>query len=177
MVTVLPSFNSRRVLHDYIVGYYGPAAGHGARLAADDYQLARDLSAWKQRVHSAWPGVRISLVGDPPGSMPAGETLRVKVSVDLAGLEPGDVRVECVVHREMCSEVMVPLQRFASHGPFGDGIRELDGEPVYVEPFEPAAQRAADGRCEYRLAFGSPWTGAMRYEIRAVPQHPALLHP
>jgi starch phosphorylase len=177
MVTVLPHFNSRRVLHDYLVGYYGPAAGHGARLAADDYRLARDLSAWKERVHSAWPGIQIHLLGSPGGSLLAGETLRVGVSVDLAGLEPEDVRVECVVHRVMCSEVMVPLQRFASHGPFGDGVRELDGEPVYVAPFEPAAEPAADGRYEYHLSFTSPWSGAMRYEIRAVPQHPALLHP
>ena len=119
----------------------------------------------------------VDLLDDPPGSLRAGETLQVGVSVDLAGLEPGDVRVECVVHREMCSEVMVPVQRFASHGPFGDGVRELDGEPVFVAPFEPAAESAADGSCKYHLAFTSPWTGAMRYEIRAVPQHPALLHP
>jgi starch phosphorylase len=177
MVTVLPDFNSRRVLHDYLVGYYGPAAAHGSLLTADDHALARDLSAWKKRVHNAWPGVHISLLSGPQAAMAAGDALKVDVAVELAGLEPEDVRVECVVHREMCSEVMVPLQRFAGHGPVGDGLRELDGELVYVAPFEPAAERAADGKHHYHLSFVSPWTGAMRYEIRAVPRHPALLHP
>lgn len=177
MVSVLPHFNSSRVLHDYLVGYYGPAASHGKRLAAEGHAPARELAAWKQRVQAAWPGVRISLKSATPAALRTGDPLEVSVSVELAGLAPEDVRVECIVHREVCSEVMVPLQRFAGHGPIGDGVREYDDTQVYVAPFEPAAEGPADGSQFYQLSFTSPWSGAMRYEIRAVPQHPSLLHP
>ena len=65
MVSVLPHFNSRRVLHDYLVGYYGPAARHGQRLAADEFAAARELAEWKRRVHKAWPSVTLRLLSLP----------------------------------------------------------------------------------------------------------------
>ena len=50
---------------------------------------------------------------------------RMPVRRLLGGLAPEDVRVECVVHRELCSEESVPLQRFAGYSQVADGVREL----------------------------------------------------
>ncbi|MDJ0928375.1 MAG: alpha-glucan family phosphorylase [Gammaproteobacteria bacterium] len=177
MVTVLPHFNSRRVLHDYLVGYYGPAARQGAALAADNYAAARELAEWKRRVHKAWPSVSLQLVQATQPSIPVDAGLPIEVKVGLGGLSPADIRVECVLHREICSEVIVPVKRYSKHGPVEDGMRDLDDGVVMVLPFEPDEKNSSGGSCQYRLDLQSPWTGALRYEIRAVPTHASLAHP
>lgn len=175
MVTALPHFNSRRFLNDYAVGYYGPAARQGWLLEADDYAGARDLANWKARIRTTWPGLTLALVGDAVSQVPADGRLALEVDVGLAGLSPEDVRVECVLHRVQCSEAAVPLKRFSMHGPVRDGIRRINGDIVMVTPFVPAAGEG--DHCRFRLDMELPWTGALRYEIRAVPRHPQLFHP
>ena len=61
MSTILPHFNMNRVVHDYSVLFYGPAARRGRHLAADGYAVASSLAAWKQQVRTAWPGVALRL--------------------------------------------------------------------------------------------------------------------
>jgi starch phosphorylase len=175
MATVLPHFNTRRFLNDYAVGFYGPACRQGKVLGADNFAVAKDLAQWKRRVREAWPAVTLSLLDQIPERMPVDGTLTMKVQVELGGLQPEDVRVECIVHRDVCSEESVPIQRFAHYGEVKDGVRELDGDLIMVTPFEP---QAGDGDTrEYRLDMESPWTGQLRCEIRAVPSHPHLAHP
>lgn len=177
MATVLPHFNSRRFLHDYSVGFYGPACRQGKLLGADNFAIARDLAAWKRKVRDSWPNVGLSLQGAIPARMPVGGTLSIAVDVSLGGLDPRDVRVECVLHREVCSEESVPLQRFARYGQIDDGVRELDDDLVLVAPFEPDDDAGRSDSRTYRLDLQSPWTGQLRCEIRAVPSHPHLAHP
>jgi starch phosphorylase len=178
MVSVLPHFNSRRVLHDYAVGFYGPAARHGRQVEADGYAVATDLAAWKRRVHHAWPGVTLRLIGAPQPRLEFHAPLELEVEVSLGELSPGDVRVECVLHRELCSEVAVPVKTFSRHVTVADGVRELDDDLVLVEAFEPTGQPGeAPGSARYRLSLESPWAGGLRFEIRAVPSHAHLTHP
>lgn len=176
MVTVLPHFNSRRFLHDYAVSFYGPAVRQGKAAAADDYAVARDLAGWKRKVQAAWSGVSLKLVGGAPDRMPVDGKLAIQVEAALGELSPEDVRVECVLHRELCSEMAVPLPSFASRGlQTEDGIRDLDGEPVLVAPF--TGEAVAPGKALYQLNLALPWTGKLHYEIRAVPSHRHLTHP
>lgn len=177
MATVLPHFNSRRFLNDYAVGFYGPASRQGKLLGADNFAVAKDLAKWKHRVSEAWPHVSLRLQGKIPARMPVDGTLSIAAQVALGGLDPEDVRVECVVHREVCSEESVPLQRFAGYPQVADGVRELDDELVMVVPFIPDADSGDSDTRTYRLDMESPWTGQLRCEIRAVPSHPHLAHP
>ena len=62
MATMLPRFNSDRLLHDYACNFYGPAAAKGRAIAADDFSAARELAKWKQRVRPAWNGVALRLL-------------------------------------------------------------------------------------------------------------------
>jgi hypothetical protein len=98
------------------------------------------------------------------------------VDLELNGLDPADVRVECVVRRALCSDVTVPVRQFAARDTGEYGVRHVDGEPVFVQPFT-AGTPDAGGRCRYRLQLQSPWCGAQHYRIRALPRHPDLAHP
>lgn len=176
MATILPHFNMNRVVHDYAVLYYGPAARRGLELAADGYRDATSLAQWKQRVRAAWPGVGLRLAGQAPGTIEHSENIELDVDVALNGLDPGDVRIECVVHRDLCSEVTVPVRQFAGRGSASPGLRTVGDEHVFVQLLEPVGASTA-GVQRYRLAFRPPWCGALHYGIRAVPWHAEMSHP
>ncbi|HVY67054.1 MAG TPA: alpha-glucan family phosphorylase [Gammaproteobacteria bacterium] len=176
MASVLPAFNSERVLRDYLQGFYAPAAHQGRIAAADDFKVARDLGAWKTRARAAWPGVALKMVSRAPAEIGFGQRAVLEVDVALNGLSPDDVRVECVVRRMVGSEVVVPVNGYTENRRPGHGVFHRDGRANLVETFVPGAVDAA-GVCRYRLEMQPPWAGTLQYEIRAVPQHPNLSHP
>ena len=175
MASVLPHFNSERVLRDYIQYFYTPAAQQSRIVANDDFRVARDVAAWKEKVMAAWPGVELKLVQAANKEITFNQPVELEVEVALNGLEPADVRVECLVHRELGSELTVPVVGYAESRRPQSGTTYIDGEPVLLEVFEPLSEASAPA-CRYGLRFSPPWAGALLYEIRAVPQHPHLGH-
>jgi starch phosphorylase len=176
MASVLPHFNSERVLHDYVSNFYAPAAKQGRAVAANEFRAARALADWKAKVIRAWPGVQIEPVTVAPSEIGFHDAVALEVQVALNGLAPADVRVECVMHRAMCSELTLAIKRYAENGHALSGVTYIDDETVLVALFEPG-QRDGAGHCRYRLEIKPPWAGTLRYEVRVVPQHPNLNHP
>jgi starch phosphorylase len=97
MKSILPHFNSIRMAKDYLRDFYVPAAAQGRRLAADEGAAARQLAAWRDKVHRNWPRVRVRLEEQPPKAVNVGEPVSLDVAVYLNGLDPTDVEVECVL--------------------------------------------------------------------------------
>jgi starch phosphorylase len=177
MATVLPHFNSYRVLHDYACGFYGPAARRGRELAADGFAPATELADWKIRLCAAWPSVNLKLASDVADRIDHGERLRLSVDVKSTALGPDDIRVECVLRRVLCSELTVPVPQFSRDTRVRDGIRYVGDDVIAIIPLKAAAEPKQGNICRYELDCMSPWCGALTYEIRAVPQHPHLSHP
>jgi starch phosphorylase len=176
MASVLPAFNSERVLRDYLHDFYAPAARGGRALAADGFKVARELGAWKEKVRAAWPGVSLKQLGQPAAEISFAERVTLEVEVALNGLAPTDVRVECQVRRVLGSELVVPVQGYAENRRPKHGISYLEGRAVLQAPFTPG-HVGGDGNCRYRLELQPPWAGTLQYEVRAVPDHPHLSHP
>ena len=176
MASILPVFNSERVLRDYLHSFYAPAARQGRALAADDFKIARELAAWKAKVRAAWPGVELRRSGNARTEAQFRETVSLEVDVALNGLAPDDVRVEGVVRRALASELEVPVPGYAENRRPHAGVNFIDGERVLLERFTPVAPGEGP-TCRYRLDFKPPWAGSLLYEIRALPQHPHLTHP
>jgi starch phosphorylase len=175
MITSLPHFNSQRVLNDYARCFYGPAARQGRTFAANSFAVARDLGQWKQRVREAWPGLTLRSVSDSPARIVFSESVTLEVEVGLNGLRPEDVRVECVLHRQMCSELAANEKSYAETHRNRDGVVSSGDETVLVSSFVAAPEHA--GVARYRLDLQPPWSGALSYEIRVVPRHANLSHP
>jgi len=98
--TLGPKVLATRMVRDYVLGLYAPAAA-SSRALDGDYQGARELAAWKHRVRAAWSGVRVdhvetSGVADAPE---VGSTLELRAFVSLGELTPGDVDVQVVYGR------------------------------------------------------------------------------
>ena len=126
-----PQYDARRMLDDYARLLYDPAHEYRAETRSENFTRSRNRAAWNNQVQAAWPQVRfVEMSAAPHGPLFSGETMPMRVLVDLAGLVPADVRVEAVVGR------------IDSDGALGDA------EIVSLKPLEQRSNAWAFG-CDY----------------------------
>jgi starch phosphorylase len=156
MMTLLPRFNSQRMVGEYLSRFYIPSSARHRRIAAQEFALARDLAQWKRRVRDAWPKVSLRAAELPSRRASFGEPVRFAVTVQLDGLEAKDIAVELLI---------------------GDTLKEMRLRHA-PESFllQPEGARDANGEQRYALALAPELCGKLEYRIRAYPQHPALAH-
>lgn len=155
IATLLPRFNSERMLNDYITRFYGPASRQARRFEHDDYAAARELADWKARVRGCWSRVRLGCVGSLPRRIAFGERIQVEIAVWLDDLRPQDVKVEMLLGRPCGAQPSRPPCSFALHA-----VRRLEGgEHVYSLDVEPEL------------------CGKVELRFRMYPHHPLLAHP
>ena len=154
MKTLIPRYNSARMVMDYLRTAYAPAARQTRRLGEDGGAAARELAAWKRKVRECWSGVGLGLAQEPATALRHGEHLVLEVWARLNGLEPQDVVVECLL---------------------GEGAENEPGALPLGYPFAPAGT-GEKGSVRYRLEL-TPLAGLQHYRIRTRPSHAALSHP
>jgi len=100
LMYITPRFDCRRMVKEYMEQLYQPAHEQHLRTAAGHFHLTRERAQWNARVREAWDRVRFIDSGDgPTGSWISGKPVPVRATIDLAGLQPEDVRVELVMGR------------------------------------------------------------------------------
>ncbi|WP_433624092.1 alpha-glucan family phosphorylase [Nocardia sp. CA-120079] len=99
--TLGPKVLASRMVRDYAVEYYAPAAFAGKRASADEFAGARAVSEYRRRVDAAWPSVKIIQVDSAglPDTPIIGAELSLSARIDLGGLTPADVTVQAVLGR------------------------------------------------------------------------------
>lgn len=151
-----PKVLADRMVRDYVLGLYAPAA-RSSRTLNGDYAGAQELAHWKHRVRAGWSQVAIdhvesSGVGDAPE---LGEALEVRVFVSLGSLSPDDVDVQ-VVHGRIKHEDNLVDTTVASLG--------------LGETYE-------DGRHRFEGVVELDTTGPFGYTVRVLPKNPHLASP
>ncbi len=155
MRSILPRFNSARMVLDYLRDFYLTALHNGKKFHAENARLARELAEWKARIRLVWPKIRAECIAPAPNLIAQGENFELKVAVEVDGLSQQDLRVEC------------QFGRLDNNGHF---------ELVTHYLFE-ADGTDDKGRKLYTLRLHPPLPGLQAYRIRLVPYHPALTHP
>ena len=155
ITSLLPRFNSSRMLSDYLARFYVPAAHQYRRLSQNDHAGARALAQWKSRVRSAWPRVALRRLDSPQRRIRFGDGLRFEVAVNLDGLQPGDVVVELLFGRPAGGNLPKKARshRFRHERPLESG------EQLYA------------------LELTPEYCGKIEYRIRTYPHHEMLTHP
>ncbi|TLG03461.1 glycosyltransferase family 1 protein [Nocardia cyriacigeorgica] len=99
--TLGPKVLASRMVRDYALDYYVPAAAACRRAVADDFAGARAVAEYRRRVESAWPSVRVVQVDSAglPDTPIIGAPLSLTARIDLGGLTPDDVTVQAVLGR------------------------------------------------------------------------------
>ncbi len=98
---IAPHFTMKRMIDDYIERFYNKEGKRTAELKAKDYSKAREIVAWKERVASAWDGIKVLSVegGESSTNNHTGAEYAVQVTIDTNGLNK-DLGLENVVYKQ-----------------------------------------------------------------------------
>ncbi len=97
---IAPHFTMKRMIDDYISRFYDKEGARAKRLAAHDYALAKEIVAWKEKVATAWDGIKvfdIQAPNDLAGSV-TGRKFDVTAIIDTNGLGK-DLGLEMVIYK------------------------------------------------------------------------------
>ncbi|MFN3397277.1 MAG: alpha-glucan family phosphorylase [Sulfurimicrobium sp.] len=155
MATILPRFNSARMVDEYVSKFYVPASYQGRRYEQDDFAGAKRLSVWKKRIRSAWPNISMRRLDAIPKRIQFGDAVRFEMALKMKGLEPEDVRVELLLRRPTKKDMSDYL-----HFPFSF-------QSVNTETNEHF----------FSLELSPDLCGRLDYKIRVYPYHELLTHP
>jgi starch phosphorylase len=156
MATIMPRFNSKRMVGEYLAKCYLPASRQHRLYKESQYQNSHVIADWKARIQHAWPGVELRRLDIGQQEISFGDSLRFEVGVKLNGLNPGDVNVELLLGLFSKRKILKNSLRY----PFvATGTMTDAGENVF----------AADIKPEH--------CGKLEYHIRAYPYHEMLTHP
>jgi len=150
--TLMPRFNSQRMVMDYVKQYYSPTARQRKRYVENDYEVARQISNWKRLVRNAWPGVSLASAQAHQICMQTGEPLVIEVIANLNGLAPKDVIVECLLGTQNINPEFKTKRIFLLEHKGQDG----------------------ENRYRYQLNLVSPLAGKQVFKIRTYPHHDHL---
>jgi starch phosphorylase len=156
IMTLLPRFNSERMVGEYLSKFYVPASRRGHEFVENKYAIPRALSAWKRRVRGAWPNVQVHPIVMPARAIPFGDHVRFSVGVRMEGLAPEDIVVELLLN-----PAVKELADF-----------RIQGSHVFAH----SGERGENGEYRYTLDVAPELCGKLEYRIRAYPHHKALSH-
>lgn len=93
-------FTTNRMLTDYQNRFYNKLWERSRQLAADDYETAREIAAWKRRISSEWDKVNIVSVRQfdiGREAIMVGTPYHIEAIVDIGNLTPTDIGVELII--------------------------------------------------------------------------------
>ena len=155
--TVVPSFNTHRMVKEYNERLYEPAARANAVLAASSGKKALELAKWKNNIRAAWSQIRISEVKmDASGNVMVGDSLRISAIVQLGSVDPEFVTVQAylgeavngVIHRpgtvdlgkakklETGTYLFEGVIRATDSGTYGVSVRVVPTHPLLTQAHE-----------------------------------------
>ena len=150
---IAPHFTMKRMIDDYIDRFYNKEASRSKRLAANDFKVARQIVAWKERVASLWDGIKVFDVKQhgENATGTTGDSYSIEIIVDTNGIGR-DLAIE---------EVIYQLE---------------NGEEHLVErkPFKIVKEEGNVLTYELRTKIKDP--GVFRYGFRMYPTNSELPH-
>jgi starch phosphorylase len=148
--TLVPVFNTHRMVHEYFNNCYMTALERYDNLKADKAQKARTLTLWRQKIKENWNDVKIIKVdSDGVGPFEVGFNVPVTAALKLGKLSPDDVRVELYV-----------------------GLVDASGELVDASPLPMKFVSKKDTQYIFEGTLPFAKSGRMGYSLRVIPSHP-----
>jgi phosphorylase/glycogen(starch) synthase len=155
MQTLVPRFNTERMLIDYYRDLYLPTARREHELYRESFRMARELADWKRKIPMRFSSLRlldVSIEGIRGETILVERPFDVSVRIDPGKLEPEEVLAELVIGKKD-----------------GNGFME----PPDCVPLRPDG-KDADGTLTFSASYTVRKNGAYAYGIRVLPFHPNL---
>ena len=155
MMSLLPRYNSTRMVDEYVTKFYRSASHKGTLYTENNFAGAKNIAAWKVKIRNAWRGVTLRRLDIPSERANFSEALKFKVAARLNNLEPEDVIVELLMHRQYKKTRLTNFNHFK---------------------FEYTGTKDSDEHI-FELRLTPELCGKQEYYIRIYPCHPLLSHP
>jgi len=156
MRTVVPLFNTHRMVQEYNTSLYEPAARGYALMEQDCFKAAHELSHWKNKITSLWSHVKVVDYGiahqESHHDFYVGESVVIHASVHLGSIRPGDVQVQTYFGSLEKNKVVTPH------------LQEMMVEEMI-----------SDGVFRYTATIPAAESGTYGLNVRVIPIHPYLL--
>jgi glycogen phosphorylase len=154
--TIVPVFNTRRMVQEYNERLYEPAASASGALTADNCQNARDLSAWKNEIRQKWSQLKVLEYHVAPAE-PAPDVFFVGEQIEvIARVHLGDVKPEHV-----CVQAYYgPAENNSIHNASLTNLSDC--------------KHLENGDFEYRGLIPASDSGAYGLNVRIIPYNPHL---
>ena len=155
MQTLVPRFNTQRMLIEYYRDLYLPTATREHDLYGNSFRMARELADWKRKIPMRFSSLRlleVSIDGIRGDTILVEQPFHVAVRIDPGKLEPSEVLVELVIGKKD-----------------GSGFTEPP-ESIVLQP----DGKDAGGALRFSASYTVRQNGAYAYGIRVLPHHPHL---
>ncbi len=151
-----PTFNTNRMLREYVERFYVPAAARSAALRENKFEPARALAKWQAAVREAWPSVAIKhLEAEGMTDLKVGSAFTARALVHLGELSPSDVSVDLY------------LGRVDAKGDLHN-VRTVQMDP---------GETAGGGEQWFAGQVACQGSGRHGYSVRVLPKHTHLQNP
>jgi starch phosphorylase len=149
IANVTPRFSCGRMVAEYMSELYEPSHRFWNSVSQNNFEAARQRSVWDARMNASWDRIQFVDFGESPGDqIMSGSAVPLRATVDLAGLEPSEVRVEAVIGQI--------------------GINgQLEG--TYTLPLAPVEEKGT--AVVFANEFTVQQTGRVGYSVRVSPNH------
>jgi glycogen phosphorylase len=98
IANITPLFSCGRMVAEYKTQLYQPAHKLWNEISAKGFEAARKKIAWEERLKHSWHLIRFIGLGEGPDEhVMSGSAVPLEATVDLAGFDPSEVRVEAVI--------------------------------------------------------------------------------
>ncbi|MGB0126063.1 MAG: alpha-glucan family phosphorylase [Rhodocyclaceae bacterium] len=155
IASLLPRFNTARMLGEYVGKSYLPASQQWRRFSQDNFAGAQELALWKAKVRTAWNDVKLQRLDTSTRRISFGDSVRFEIAASLNGLSPEDVTVEVLVGRPSRSGQLRAPRRYTM---------DYSG-------------RTQGNAFLYELELTPEMCGKIEYRFRVYPAHELLTHP
>lgn len=153
MKTILPQFNTNRMVQDYVEKFYLEAHRKHKKIIENKFKPIKELTKWKSNIEKKWKNVHIvNVFAEGATEITVGSQLKVKAVVNLGDINPESVNVELY---------------FGNLNPAGEIV---DGAalPMFL------AESKNDGSYVYEGKLLCLRSGQFGYTVRVVPNHPYM---
>jgi len=136
MKTIMPEFNTNRMVKDYTEKYYSKANFNYHEYMKDEFRVSRELARWGEKIKKVWSDARvIDMDIIDGGDITVNSVLKAGAVVHLGRLDPADVQVELYFgsldqYGEIIDGVGAPMEL---KGDEGKGVYRYAGQMLCLK--------------------------------------------
>ncbi|MCD4745768.1 MAG: alpha-glucan family phosphorylase [Bacteroidales bacterium] len=105
---IAPHYTMKRMLDDYRQKYYSRLIKRSSDICSKDYEMARQIAAWKRKLVREWDNIEIISIDIPDSSkkpLMLGKNFKAEIKLNLNGLSENDIGIEILFGRKENDEV------------------------------------------------------------------------